>query len=110
MPIMFAEDIGGWLVAGGVLFGSWATSMLALIALVPATRGRRRLTLCLITPALIMAVVAVCYFANMYAHRESHDREEIFVNYIQPWFFMGLPPLATSALTTAFLLWNSRKK
>jgi hypothetical protein len=34
MRVLFAEDIGGWILAGGVLFGGLATSVLALIATV----------------------------------------------------------------------------
>ena len=109
MHVMLAEDIGGWLAAGALLLGSLATSVLALGALYPAYRGMRALTLCLIAPAVIMAIVAVYYFADAYAHREFHDHEEIVLNYIQPWFFMGLPPLATSLLSGGLLIWKRSK-
>src|ERR1043166_5919226 len=93
MHVMFAEDIGGWLVAGGLLLGSLATSVLALGALYPASQGKRSLTICLISPAVIVALAAINYFANAYIHRDFHDREEIIVNYVQPWLVMGFPPL-----------------
>jgi hypothetical protein len=41
MHVMFAEDIGGWLVAGSLLLGGLATSILALGALYPASQGKR---------------------------------------------------------------------
>jgi hypothetical protein len=106
---MLAEDIGGWLVAGGLLLGSLATSVLALGALYPASRGMRSLTLVLIAPASIMAFLAIYYFASAFIHRDFHDREEIIVNYIQPWLLMGFPPLATSVLSGGLLLWKRRK-
>ena len=109
MHVMLAEDIGGWLVAGALLLGSLATSVLALAALFPAYRGRRALTLCLIAPAVIIAVVAVCYFTDAYVHREFHDHEEIMANYIQPWLVMGLPPLVTSLLSGGLLIWKRCK-
>lgn len=109
MHVMFAEDIGGWLVAGALFLASLVSSLLALGALYPACKGRRHLTLCLIAPAIITAVVAVCYFANAYTHREFHDHEEIVLNYVQPWLLMGLPPLATSILSGGVLLWKQRR-
>jgi hypothetical protein len=106
---MLAEDIGGWLAVGMLFLGSLVASLLALGALYPAYRGRRALTIRLIAPAIIMAVLAVYYFANAYVHREFHDHEEIMLNYVQPWLLMGLPPLATSLLSGSLLLWKSRK-
>lgn len=109
MHIMLAEDIGPWLVAGALLVGSLVTSILALGALYPASRGKRRLAFCLIVPAVIVALLAIYYFANAYIHRDFHNREEILVNYLQPWLVMGLPPLATSALAAALLLRKRQK-
>jgi hypothetical protein len=106
---MLAEDIGGWLAAGVLLLGSLITSVVALGALYPAYRGMRGLTIRLIAPAISMAILAVYYFANAYFHREFHDRDEIMMNYIQPWLLMGLPPLATSLLSGSLLLWKTRK-
>ncbi len=106
---MLAEDIGGWLVAGALLLGSLASSVLALGALYPASKGMRPLTLCLIAPAVITALVAIYYFASAYIHRDFHDHEEIVVNYVQPWLLMGFPPLATSVLSGGVLLWKRRR-
>jgi len=107
---MFAEDIGGWLVAGALLLGSLGSSILALGALYPASQGMKALTLCLITPAVIIAFVAIYYFAGAYTHRSVHNREEIMLNYVQPWLLMGFPPLITSAASGALLVWKKRKK
>ena len=107
---MFAEDIGGWLAAGALLLGSLASSVLALGALYPASQGMKSLTVCLITPAIIVAFIAIYYFVGAYTHRSLHDREEILVNYIQPWLVMGFPPLITSGLSGALLIWKRRKK
>jgi hypothetical protein len=106
MHIMLAEDIGGWLVAGALMLGSIITSLLALGALYPAYRGMGILTVCLIAPAVVMALLVVYYFADAYVHREFHDQEEIMVNYIQPWLVMGLPPLATSLLSGGLLVFR----
>ena len=106
---MLAEDIGGWLLAGAFLLGSLFTSALALIALAPAFKGMRALTLCLLVPAITMVLVVSCYLANTYFRRDSHNRDEIVENYVEPWFIMGFPPLATTALTGAVLIRKRRK-
>ena len=108
MQIMLAEDIGGWLVAGAIMLGSLVSSLLALGALYTAYHGKGTLTVCLLAPAVVMAILAVWYFADAYIHREFHDREEIMSNYIQPWLVMGFPPLATSLLAGGLLVWRKR--
>ena len=109
MHVMFAEDIGGWLVAGALFLASLVSSVLALGALYPAFRGMQSLTLRLIAPAIITTVLAIYYFASAYMHREFHDHEEIILNYVQPWLLMGFPPLATSLLSGGVFLWKRRK-
>ena len=39
--LMLAEDIGGWLLAGTLITAGIVSSLLALIALIPASRGNR---------------------------------------------------------------------
>ncbi len=110
MHILLAEDIGGWLAAGLLLLGGVASTVLALGALYPASKGMRSLVITLIAPAVIMTFLTTCYLAQAYTHRSSHDREEILINYVQPWFFMAFPPLAASVLVGSILVWKRRQK
>lgn len=109
MHIMFAEDIGGWLIGGGLFFGGLGASVLALIALFPASKGVWPLTIGLIAPAVIIVVLATCWLAQGYFLRGNHDREEIIENYVQPWFVMAFLPLVTSLLA-CLVLWFKRRK
>ena len=103
---MFAEDIGGWLVAGIFLLGGIASAMLALVALIPAVKGKRLFTLAMIIPALLMCVLVTGWLIGAYRQRSFHDHEEIVENYLKPWLVMALPPLATSLIAGVVLLWS----
>ncbi len=109
MHVILAEDIGGWLAIGALFLGSSVASLLALGALYPAYRGMRTLTIRLIAPAIIMAILAVYYFADAYVHREFDVYVELLANFILPWLLMGLAALASCLLSGSLLLWKSRK-
>jgi hypothetical protein len=106
---MFAEDIGGWLVAGALLFGGLGATGIALCAIIPAWRGRLLLTLALVSPALLMVVLTTCYLAQSYFRRADHNREEIIDNYVQPWFFMAFLPLITSVVVLSIASYKRKK-
>jgi len=110
MHVMLAEDIGGWLVAGGLLFGGLGASLLALGALLPALRGNRPLTVALIAPAIIMVILTTFWLAQAYVQREGHDREEVIENYVRPWFFMAFLPLVTSLAVFVVACYKRRKR
>ena len=109
MTIMLAEDLTGWGIAALLFFGGAFASLLALGALVPASRGKRRLTITLIAPAIIIVILTTCYFSYIYTLNKVHDHEEVMENYVHPWLIMAGPALVTSLLT-GFVLWLNREE
>jgi hypothetical protein len=109
MRVILGEDLTGWLAAAVFLFGGLGASILALCALVPASRDNRPLTLGLIAPAMLMFLWVTCWLAHSYFLRENPDREELIENYVEPWFLMALPPLITGLLP-CFVLWFKKRK
>jgi predicted Na+-dependent transporter len=107
---MLAEDIGGWLAAGFMFLGAIATTLMALGALYSAAKGKRSLTMGLITPAILMSLMVTWYLADAYFHRTFHDPEEIKLNYVEPWLLMALAPLAVSAIAWTILVWRKKCK
>jgi TRAP-type C4-dicarboxylate transport system permease small subunit len=107
---MLAEDIGGWLVAGGLLFGGVGASLLALGALVPASRGNRSLTVLLVAPAIIVVLLTTCWLGYGYAQTESSVHEEVMDNFVKPWFLMASLPLATSVVASMVLWFKKRPR
>ena len=73
MHSIFAEALGGWLLAAGILFGGLGTAVLALVALFPASRGNRSLTLSLSAPALILGALVTFWFGYGYVTSGLHD-------------------------------------
>jgi|GEM_PF-6327817 hypothetical protein len=101
---MLAEDIGGWLVAGAFLFGGLAASLIALIALFPAWRGKGLWTFVLVAPAAISAMLALWWLADGYMQVDHHNEEEIWLDYTQPGLIMaGIP--ACACLLALSVLW-----
>ena len=110
MYIMLAEDIGGWLLAAGALFGGLAASVLALGALIPAWKGNKLLTLTLSAPALVLGVIVSIWLGYGYLQDGLHDSDfEIGHDLIMPWAVMAGPALVTSLLAFT-TLWYKRKR
>lgn len=106
---MLAESLDGWLVAAGLLFGGIAASLLALVALFPASKGKAATTLTLLAPAAIVTIGITCWLGyGYYARSPMHNHEEVIDNYVRPWFFMASLPLATSLLACS-MLWFKKK-
>ena len=109
MRVLFAEDTGGWILAGSVLFGGLATSVLALIALIPAWKGRRALALSLSAPALVMGVIATVWLVIDYA-KVQPDPDPSYnatLDFFMELLIMAGPALVTSLLAMA-VLWYKR--
>jgi len=110
MHILFAEDIGGWLVAGFMLLGAGVATLCALISLFPAAKGNRPVTIALVIPAVIMVLIVTGWLLNQYVGREGHDAEEIRVNYVEPWLIMACPPLVVGATAITVLFFRRRTR
>ncbi len=110
MHIMLAEEIGGWLIAAGALFGGAGMSALALIALIPASKGKSLLTLLLSAPAFILGVLVTIWLGYGYFSYSQHQVGfEIGSDLVRPWVFMAAPSLVTSLLAW-IILWFNRYK
>ena len=109
MPILFAEDIGGWLAAGFLFLGGIAATLFALGALFPAAKGNRPVTIVLLIPAVVMVLWVTGYLVNAYMGRVNHDAEEIRENYVQPWLLMACPELVVGLVAMAVLIFKRRR-
>jgi|ERR1043165_4209678 hypothetical protein len=110
MPVMLAEDIGGWLFAGGVLLGGFATSVLALSALIPAWKGKRAFTLLLAAPAFVLGVSATIWRVHGYMRQSPADSSyNPTPDFIFELLIMAAPALATSLLAVT-VLWYKRRR
>jgi hypothetical protein len=110
MHVMLAEDIGGWLVAGGVLFGGLALAVLALLGLFPAVKGHRGATMTLAGPAFIMGVaVAVWLIRRYFGHAPTDPSYNPMPDFIFELIIMAGPSLAASLLAVTVLLYWRRR-
>ena len=110
MQIMLAEDLGGWLLAGSVLFGGLGFSVLALGALIPAWKGDRVFTLLLAAPAFVLGVIVTGWLVHGYVGRAPADPSyNPTPDFVMDWIFMAAPALVTSLLAVT-VLWNKRRR
>src|SRR5206468_2460170 len=108
--VMLAEDIGGWLLAAGALFGGLGVSVLALGALIPASKGNSSLTFILSVPAFALGLIVSAWFGYGYIKDGFHDPDsEIGHDFIVPWLLMAGPALLTSLLAVS-VLWLKKTK
>src|SRR6186997_576338 len=59
MNVILAENISGWLFAGTLLTAGIVSSLLALVALIPASRGNRPAAILLGAPAVLLAAAGI---------------------------------------------------
>jgi hypothetical protein len=90
MTVILAENIGGWLLAGALLFGAIVATILAIIAAFPAKKGNRFAAIVLAAPGFLVGVTGVVIFG--YTAIIS-DRQYF-------WLLTALPPLIVSGLVT----------
>ena len=110
MPILLAEDIGGWLLAAADLFGGLAASVLALGALIPAFKRNLPLTIILSAPALLLGTVVTVWLGYGIVSSGLPDSDfEIGHDLIMPWAVMAGPSLVTSLLAMT-VVWYKRSK
>jgi len=108
MHVMLAEDIGGWLIAGAFFFGGMGSSILALGALFPASRGNWPLTFLLIAPAIIIVLAISFWLGYGYVKDGVQQPDELSENYIKPWIIMAGLPLITSLVAGVVLCVKKR--
>ena len=107
-PIL-AENIDGWLYAAAAFFAALAASALALGALVPAWRGNRPLTVGLVLPALVVALLATLWIGYGFVSDGLRDPDYSISDFLIPWVTMAGPALATSLLSLGVLLVRRRR-
>ncbi len=108
MHVMFAEDIGGWLAAGLFLFGGLGASALALVAIIPARKGKGVFTALLVLPAVAMAIIATYWLGQAFFEGGSHEEDATMGDFIEPWLLMGFPSFFTSLLAGAVFFIKKR--
>lgn len=107
---MLAEDIGGWIFVGGVLLAGFATSLLALIAIIPARKGKRAFTLLLAAPAFVVGVSATIWCVHGYMRQSPADSNyNPTPDFIFELLIVAAPALATSLLAVT-VLWYKRRR
>ena len=108
IPASHEEAAGGWLLAAGAIFGGLGASVLALGALIPASKGNRPLTLTLSAPAFVLGVAVTAWLGYGYFKDSLHDSDfEIGHDLIMPWAVMAGPALVTGLLAMT-VLWYKR--
>ena len=99
MSVILAEDIGGWLLAGGVLARGVVSSLLALLALIPASRGKRSIAITLLTPSLIVSTGVTIWLVTQFIGNHRHGIDvAIGSDLIGPWIFMAGPSFLTGVI------------
>jgi len=110
VPMILAEDIGGWLFAALVLFGGFGAAFLAMTALIPAWKGHLALALTLSVPALILGLGVTVWLGYGFMTSNLHDPDlDVWQDHVLPWLLMAGPSLVTGALALA-VLWRRRKR
>jgi hypothetical protein len=109
--MILAEDIGGWLFAGLVLFGGLGAALLALGALVPAWKGHPSLALTLSAPGLILGLGVTIWLGYGLLTSNLHDPDiDLWQDHVLPWVVMAGPSLATSLLALGLLCYKRKRK
>jgi hypothetical protein len=103
---MLAEGMGG-ISEGGLFFGGIGASLAALIALIPAARGRRLPTILMIGPAMILGIFYTCRLMAGFIRGGVYNAHEFDIAFVGPWTFIAAPSLATS-LVAGLVLWVRR--
>jgi len=99
MNVMLAEDIGGWLLAGGLTFGAIIATILAIVAALPAKKGNRFAAIVLTVPGFLVGISGMVVFGYTAI---VGDRQYF-------WLLTGFPPLIVSGLVT-LAAWPPSKK
>jgi hypothetical protein len=95
---MLAEDIGGWLLAGGLTFGAIVTTIMAVVAVSPAKKGNRFAATVLATPDLLVSISSTMLFGYSVI---VGDRQYF-------WLLIAFRPLIVSGLVT-LAAWSPSK-
>jgi hypothetical protein len=99
MKVMLAEDIGGWLLAGGISFGAIVGTILAIVAGFPAKKGNRFAATVLTAPGFIVGILGMIVFGYTAITGD--------LQYF--WLLTAFPPLIVSGLVT-LAAWSPSKK
>lgn len=97
MNLILAEDIGGWLAAGTLLLAGVISSLLALLALIPASKGIRSAAILLGAPAVLTTLsVTAWIIIETIRHRGSPESSvsDMFIS----WLMLAGLPLLTGGI------------
>jgi hypothetical protein len=103
--MMLAEEIGGFLILGGLLIGGIISAILALVALFPAARGNRSLAIKLILPAICVVLLSICWIGSGFIQVGFHDEHFRVADALHMWLCVAALPLVTGFIA-AFVLWT----
>ena len=99
MKVMLAEDIGGWLLAGGLTIGAVVATILAIVAAFPARKGNRLAATLLATPGIVIGISGTLVFG----YTVIVGDQQYF------WLLTAFPPLIVSGLVT-LAAWSPIRK
>jgi hypothetical protein len=107
MHLILAENFNG---LGYVMLGclvALLVSLVALAALVPASRGNRQATLAMAAPAFVIGVLLTLAMGYGFITAAMRDPDYELRDFAVPWLVIAGPPLGTSLLAVA-VLWLRR--
>jgi hypothetical protein len=112
---MFAEALDGWIFAGFLALGSVAGTLLALVALFPAAKGNRRVTVIMVAPAFIVGFYITAFWGYDLYGEYLQDPTKKLSEYagVLPWILFGGLPTALSlfGLVVAWLCnWEKKQQ
>lgn len=105
MKVMLAEDIGGWLLAGALIFGAIIATIMAIVAAFPAKKGNRLAATILAVPGFVVAISSTLFFVYSIVVGQSSGFKDAAIF----WLLTAIPPLIVSGLVT-LAAWSPSKK
>lgn len=108
MHLILAENFNGLGYAILGLFSALVASLLALAALVPASRGNRSTTLAMAAPAFVIGVLLTLAMIYGFVTAGLHDPDYTLHDFVVPWLVFAAPPLATSVLAVSVMYLRRR--
>lgn len=109
MCVMLADSIDGGILVLLMIIGGVVTCVPALCALVPASKGNRKLTFLLVAPALVYGALITLNCAQGFFNYDRDDPGFLLNAVIVPWLLMAGPPLAMGLLAL-FVLRRKKSK
>jgi hypothetical protein len=108
MDVMLAEDLSVWILNGMILTAGVGSSLLALVALIPASRGKRLVAFALAAPALLDGIgVSVWLLVQFLGAKHDPAYTGAISDLVGDLIFMAGPPLLTGCIAVLVILAKS---